>query len=171
MPSSYALIPSLYRFSKITDPFWCKIGREAILDGMLGCNLVTFQTHSYARHFLSSCVRVMGYEARLGGVDAHGNITRIAHCPIGIDVDKVEKDRKNPGVALKIEALRRLYAGKKIIVGRDKLDPTKGVLPKVRSSLLFFLSLLGLTSNWACSSFELTNDSFTIIPNGLTKSS
>ena len=38
----------------------------------------------------------------------------------------------SPGVGPKIEALRRLYDGKKIIVGRDKLDPTKGVLPKVR---------------------------------------
>ncbi|GAA5902122.1 hypothetical protein JCM5296_006609 [Sporobolomyces johnsonii] len=113
--------------------FRCLPRREAILDGMLGCNLVCFQTHSYARHFLSSCVRVMGYEARLGGVDAHGNITRIAHCPIGIDVDNVEADRASAGVKPKIEALRRLYAGKKIIVGRDKLDPTKGVLPKLRA--------------------------------------
>jgi trehalose-6-phosphate synthase len=70
-----------------------KPGREAILDGMLGCNLVCFQTHSYARHFLSSCVRVMGYEAGSGGVDAKGSITRIAHCPIGIDVENVELDR------------------------------------------------------------------------------
>lgn len=68
-------------------------GREQILDGMLGCNLVVFQTHSYARHFLSSCVRVMGYEAGSGGVDARGSITRIAHCPIGIDVENVEIDR------------------------------------------------------------------------------
>ena len=107
--------------------------REALLDGMLGCNLVTFQTHSYARHFLSSCVRVMGYEAGSGGVDAKGSITRIAHCPIGIDVDNVEHDRRAPGVGPKIEALRRMYEGKKIIIGRDKLDPTKGVLPKLRA--------------------------------------
>ena len=60
---------------------------------MLGCNLVCFQTHSYARHFLSSCVRVMGYEAGSGGVDAKGAVTRIAHCPIGIDFDNVETDR------------------------------------------------------------------------------
>ncbi|KAK4054618.1 hypothetical protein OIO90_003430 [Microbotryomycetes sp. JL221] len=107
--------------------------REELLDGMLGCNLVCFQTHSYARHFLSSCVRVMGYEAGSGGVDARGSITRIAHFPIGIDVDNVEHDRNVPGVPSKVEALRRLYAGKKIIVGRDKLDPTKGVLPKLRA--------------------------------------
>lgn len=34
-----------------------------------------------------------------------------------------------------MEALRRLYDGRKIIVGRDKLDPTKGVLPKVSVKL------------------------------------
>lgn len=39
-----------------------------------------------------------------------------------------------PGVKPKMEALKKLYEGKKIIVGRDKLDPTKGVLPKVSSS-------------------------------------
>jgi trehalose 6-phosphate synthase/phosphatase len=30
-----------------------------------------------------------------------------------------------------MDALRKLYEGKKIIIGRDKLDPTKGVLHKV----------------------------------------
>ncbi|KAI5477902.1 trehalose 6-P phosphatase, glycosyltransferase family 20 protein [Pseudohyphozyma bogoriensis] len=118
--------------------------REALLDGMLGCNLVVFQTHSYARHFLSSCVRVMGYEAGHGGVDAKGSITRVAYCPIGIDVDNVERDRKAPGVEPKIEALRRLYKDKKIIVGRDKLDPTKGVLPK----LLAFEKFLSDYPEW-----------------------
>ncbi|GAA5824424.1 hypothetical protein JCM11251_000417 [Rhodosporidiobolus azoricus] len=113
--------------------FRCLPRREELLDGMLGCNLVCFQTHSYARHFLSSCVRVNGYEARAGGVDAHGHLTHLGHCPIGIDVDNVEHDRQSPGVLPKIEALRKMYAGKKIIVGRDKLDPTKGVLPKLRA--------------------------------------
>ncbi|GAA6052076.1 hypothetical protein JCM3770_006618 [Rhodotorula araucariae] len=113
--------------------FRCLPRREELLDGMLGCNLVCFQTHSYARHFLSSCVRVNGYEARAGGVDVKGRIVHLAHCPIGIDVDNVEHDRQQAGVLPKIEALRRLYAGKKIIVGRDKLDPTKGVLPKLRA--------------------------------------
>lgn len=78
-----------------SEYFRCLPRREAILDGMLGCNLVTFQTHSYARHFLSSCVRVMGYEASSGtggGVDAKGSITRIGVCPIGIDVENVEQD-------------------------------------------------------------------------------
>lgn len=40
--------------------------------------------------------------------------------------------RLRPGIQPKLEALRALYEGKKIIVGRDKLDVVKGVLQKVR---------------------------------------
>lgn len=77
----------------------------------------------------------MGYEISAEGhVDHKGSITQIANCPIGIDADRIEKERQRPGVQPKIEALRDLYKDKKIIIGRDKLDPTKGVLPKVRDA-------------------------------------
>jgi trehalose 6-phosphate synthase/phosphatase len=78
-------------------------------------------------------VRVCGYEALEGGigVDADGSITSVAYCPIGIDAERTERDLHSAAVQPKIEALRQLYKGKKIIVGRDKLDWTKGVLPKV----------------------------------------
>jgi trehalose-6-phosphate synthase len=39
--------------------------------------------------------------------------------------------RIRPGIQPKLEALRTLYEGKKIIVGRDKLDVVKGVFQKV----------------------------------------
>lgn len=68
-----------------------------------------------------------------GGVDAKGWITRVSHCPIGIDSERIDQDRQAPGVKPKIDALRTLYAGRKIIIGRDKLDPTKGVLPKLQA--------------------------------------
>lgn len=79
-------------------------------------------------------MRVCGYEALEGGigVDADGSITSVAYCPIGIDAERTEKDLQKPTIPPKIDALRQLYKGKKIIVGRDKLDWTKGVLPKVR---------------------------------------
>ena len=40
-------------------------------------------------------------------------------------------DSSRPGIAPKLEALKALYEGKKIIVGRDKLDVVKGILQKV----------------------------------------
>ena len=75
----------------------------------------------------------MGYEGVKGGVDAKGWITRVTHCPIGIDSERINADRRAPGVKPKIDALRNVYAGRKIIVGRDKLDPTKGVVPKLQA--------------------------------------
>ena len=113
---------------------------------MLGANLCCFQTYSYGRHFISSCVRVCGYEALEGGigVDARGNITNIAYSPIGIDSDRIEQEIAGPSILPKIEAFRQLYKGKKIIVGRDKLDSTKGVLPKLEA----YEAFLSLFPEW-----------------------
>lgn len=109
------------------------IGRKEVLDGMLGANLVCFQTYSYARHFSSSCIRVCGYESAAQGIDAQGHVVTVTHCPVGIDAARVEKDTHRPGIAPKVEAMKALYQGKKVIVGRDKLDVVKGVLQKLRA--------------------------------------
>ncbi len=45
----------------------------------------------------------------------------------------VRNDRLRPGIQPKLEALRALYEGKRIIVGRDKLDVVKGVVQKLRA--------------------------------------
>lgn len=60
-----------------------------------------------------------------------GHIVTVSHCPVGIDAERVAKDTLRPGIQPKLESLRALYADKKIIVGRDKLDVVKGVLHKV----------------------------------------
>lgn len=107
--------------------------RKEILDGILGANLVCFQTYSYSRHFTSTCIRVCGYESTAGGIDANGQVTAVDYCPIGIDVKRVTHDRDRPGVEPKAQALRSLYKGKKIIVGREKLDVAKGVYNKLQA--------------------------------------
>ena len=38
-----------------------------------------------------------------------------------------------PGIHPKLDSLLKLYAGKKIIIGRDKLDVVKGVVQKLRA--------------------------------------
>ncbi|KAA1107881.1 threalose-6-phosphate phosphatase [Puccinia graminis f. sp. tritici] len=113
--------------------FRCLPRREEILDGMLGADLLCFQTYSYGRHFISACIRVMGLESVGNGIECNGMITDITYCPIGIDADRIELEKQLPGVRPKMDALRKLYEGKKIIIGRDKLDPTKGVLHKLKA--------------------------------------
>ncbi|KAI8096191.1 glycosyltransferase family 20-domain-containing protein [Halteromyces radiatus] len=111
----------------------CLTTRNDILRGMLGSTLVGFQTYSYARHFISSCTRVLGCESTQVGVNHNGHLVAVGAFPIGIDSDRVHSYCQQPGVEPKMAAIREMYAGKKIIIGRDKLDSTKGVLQKLHA--------------------------------------
>lgn len=116
-----------------SEIFRCLPRRKEILDGMLGANLVCFQTYSYSRHFTSSCIRVCGYESTGKGIDNQGHVTTVSHCPVGVDAERIAQDVVRLGVKPKFDALRALYEGKKIIVARDKLDVVKGVVQKLRA--------------------------------------
>lgn len=72
--------------------FFYATGRKEILDGMLGANLICFQTYSYSRHFTSSCVRVCGYEVAARGIDVQGHVAAVMHTPVGVDAERVSRD-------------------------------------------------------------------------------
>ncbi|KAJ7701179.1 glycosyltransferase family 20 protein [Mycena rosella] len=127
-----------------SEVFRCLPRRKEVLDGMLGADLVCFQTYSYSRHFTSTCVRVCGYETGARGIDKEGHVTAVTHCPVGVDAERVARDILRPGIQPKLESLLALYEGKKIIVGRDKLDVVKGVLQKLHA----FQKLLQTYPEW-----------------------
>ncbi|KAF9926205.1 threalose-6-phosphate phosphatase [Linnemannia zychae] len=116
-----------------SEIFRCLPKRVEILNGLLGANQIGFQTYSYARHFISCCTRVNGYESTPRGVDALGSKVWVGTFPIGIDAERVERQRKTSGVLPKMDAIRKTYKGKRIIVGRDKLDLVKGVQQKLQA--------------------------------------
>lgn len=105
--------------------------RKEILKGVLGSNLVGFQTYSYSRHFISNCTRVLGLESTPKGIEYNGSVTAVEIFPIGIDVGKLQKELSASGTQKKIKQFKTRYAGKKIIIGTDKLDKTKGVQYKL----------------------------------------
>ncbi|KAJ3013925.1 threalose-6-phosphate phosphatase [Thoreauomyces humboldtii] len=116
-----------------SELFRCLPKRKEILMGVLGSSMIGFQTYSYARHFLSSCTRVLGLESTPKGVDFGGSVVSIHIFPIGIDPLELQMRRKQPAVLEKMAAIKEMYAGKKIIIGRDKLDHVKGVQHKLNS--------------------------------------
>src|SRR5437762_9201919 len=93
------------------------IERKEVLMGMLGANMIGFQNYSYSRHFVSSCIRVLGFESTKSGIDAHGARVAVEAFPIGIDVTRVERELSNRSTLSQMKAIREIYAGKKIIVG------------------------------------------------------
>lgn len=62
--------------------------RKEILLGVLSSDLVGFHTYDYARHFLSSCTRILGLPTMPNGVEFEGRMSHIGTYPIGIDPDK-----------------------------------------------------------------------------------
>ncbi|KAK3936816.1 putative glycosyltransferase [Diplogelasinospora grovesii] len=122
----------------------CLPRRKEILEGVLGSNLVGFQSYSYSRHFASCCTRILGFPSDTTGVDAYGSRVEVGVFPIGIDAIKVESLAWKEPVNVKYQALKKIYEGKKIIVGRDRLDSVRGVAQK----LMAFERFLEMYPEW-----------------------
>lgn len=60
-----------------SEIFRCLPQRKDVLKGMLGSNLIGFQTYSYARHFISACTRILGCESNSKGVEDDGRFVSI----------------------------------------------------------------------------------------------
>ncbi|KAI0206614.1 trehalose-phosphatase [Astrocystis sublimbata] len=111
----------------------CLPRRKEVLEGLMGANLVGFQSYSYSRHFTSCCTRILDFPSDATGVDAFGNRVEVGVYPIGIDTRRVEELAWTKEVTEKCNALKELYQGKKIIVGRDRLDSVRGVTQKLQA--------------------------------------
>ncbi|KAK6198013.1 threalose-6-phosphate phosphatase [Scheffersomyces amazonensis] len=120
-----------------SEYFRCLSKRSQILDGMLGADKIGFQSESFQRHFLSCAARVLGYEVTANEVLAYGTSISVETLPIGIDTKKINHDAFSIGIDEKVAALREIYSGKKIIVGRDRLDQVRGVAQKLQAFEMF----------------------------------
>lgn len=120
-----------------SEVFRCLATRKDLLEGMLGANLVAFQTHEYAHHFLQTCSRILSLEATEDGVQRENHFINVWSLPIGIDPNTLRVAREEPDVVEWIKALQERYAGKRLIVARDKLDGIRGVRQKLLAFELF----------------------------------
>lgn len=113
--------------------------RTEILEGLLGSDLVGFHTYEYARHFLSSVLRLLGYEHKFSSISIGHRIVDVENFPIGIDFKNYEKFLRDPSIQKEIaNSSERLdIFNKKIILSVDRLDYTKGVPQRLKAFELF----------------------------------
>ncbi|KAI9700547.1 MAG: hypothetical protein M1820_006701 [Bogoriella megaspora] len=111
--------------------------RKQLLEGMLGANLVAFQTNEYAHHFLQTCSRLLIVEATADGVQLEDHFVNVTNLAMGIDPNALAKAREEQEVLDWIKVIRERYQGKRLIVARDKLDSVRGVRQKLLSFELF----------------------------------
>ncbi|MDB5178215.1 MAG: hypothetical protein JWN01_158 [Patescibacteria group bacterium] len=111
--------------------------RKAVLEGLLGADLVGFHTYDYADHFMSSTLRILGRDNKLSGVILKDRIVRADVFPIGIDYRKFANAHKSPAVKKEAAALRNHFGSRRIILSVDRLDYSKGILERLEAFELF----------------------------------
>ncbi len=102
-------------------------GREEVLRGLLGADVVGFHTIAYARHFATSLLRILGIQTDVDRVSYRGRQVRLGAFPMGIDAQAFSAMADQPEVDALANDLRRQAEGHCILLGVDRLDYTKGI--------------------------------------------
>lgn len=101
--------------------------REEMLRGMLGADFIGFHTLDYARHFQYSLLRVLGVDSRGGRLPWEGRYVESRALPLGIDAEAFEQRVTTDGARLEYERVLEAARGRRILLGVDRLDYTKGI--------------------------------------------
>lgn len=115
--------------------------RQELLEGLLGADLIGFQTSAGAKNF--------SYLARMytaaEGTDAHlefeGRKIRVGSFPISIDTDWFEAAANDPKTQAEAKVIRqRIGPKRKILLAVDRLDYTKGIDTRLQAFELLLRS-------------------------------
>jgi trehalose 6-phosphate synthase len=102
--------------------------RDEVIEGLLGADVVGFQTRASRNNFLTLASRLASAQREPGGVIYEGRRVRAGEFPVSIDVERFQRAAREPRVIERAEELRRqLGGGRKLILGVDRLDYTKGI--------------------------------------------
>jgi trehalose 6-phosphate synthase len=116
--------------------------RMALLQALLEFDVIGFQTLRDRRNFVQ-CVRALVKDAEMEGrgqgrgqvllVSALGRTVRVGAFPISIDYDAFMRQAATDEVAERSRELHRLLPNRKLILGVDRLDYTKGIPLRLRA--------------------------------------
>ena len=101
---------------------------EDILRGLLGCDVVAFQTEHYAQCFIQTAQHYLGLPLDSAGnlVAPDGRIVRVAWYPISVDVDSISAITREGVTRIEREELAARRT-EKLIVRVDRADPSKNI--------------------------------------------
>ena len=109
--------------------------REELTKGILGADLIGFQTPDGAGNFHRLAVS-LGLASRDGRsmLDVDDRKIRVRTYPIGIDADRYDEGSRRPEITEAARDLRaRLGHPHRVILGVDRLDYTKGIDVRLRA--------------------------------------
>ena len=118
--------------------------REAVLEGLLGADLVAFQTHEHLGAFRSALLQALGVESRMDRAEVDGRPVTLEAHPIGIVTDEWERlVTADDGVEARIRELEARHRGRRLVLAVDRLDYTKGIPERLRAFRRFLVTRPG----------------------------
>jgi len=108
-----------------SDVFRILPSRAEVLAGLLGADLIGFHTDNDRQNFMHSAAEVLGLDIGPGTLRWEDREVQLGVYPIGIDVATFA--RESPEIAQMTAKIRSETRGKKIVLGVDRLDYTKGL--------------------------------------------
>ncbi len=104
---------------------------EEILKGMLGADLIGFHAYEYVSNFRSAALRILGMDSDAKYIPLQSRRVHLEVLPIGIEPKEVRELAASVDAKREVTELTHAYVGKKLIVGVDRLDYTKGIPQKL----------------------------------------
>ncbi len=103
--------------------------RNEVLEGILGADLVGFHTYEYARHFLSSVLRLLGHEHEFGAISIGNRIVLVDNFPMGVDAHNIVSLLEQETTQNEIVKFEKMVQKKdrRVILSVDRLDYSKGI--------------------------------------------
>jgi trehalose 6-phosphate synthase len=104
--------------------------REELLEGLLGADLLGFQTERWAENFLSACRLLEGAVVmyRRRAVRWRGRLVRVGVYPISIDAAQLRANASAPDVRRVRRELDRWRGERKLLLRVDRAELSKNVL-------------------------------------------
>jgi trehalose 6-phosphate synthase len=108
--------------------------RREILTGLMGADVVAFQTRLGRHNFSRAVRRFLGGEGTTRWVRAGDRSVRLMSVPISIDTKRYASLAASPVVEARVGELREeLGRERKVVLGVDRLDYTKGIDVRLRA--------------------------------------
>ena len=107
--------------------------RQELLAGLLGADLIGFHTRTYANSFLASAGPLLGLRTSSTGLHSARRNIRVGAFPMGIDSAAWQTRARSTAVAKEVLALMQDAGKRKIVLGIDRMDYTKGLPRRIHA--------------------------------------
>lgn len=106
---------------------------RALLDGMLGADVLGFQTERWLRNFLAGTRQIMGIKARDRVLPLGGRTVRTSTYPIGVNPEHLGEIAAEPAVRRQRATLNAWLDDRRLVLRVDRTELSKNILRGLRA--------------------------------------